>query len=179
MNINGYDIKEKITLLTDEIKLVAEQFKDSLWVFKTDNKEDPKELFEKYKTYCEKLTKLNCLQQKYNLNNTITFNEKTISLAEAIKLVSQIDSMKNMWKTAFNDKAEKVNSFFNRTESRQRPSDVEIAERATPVKESLELYKKYSTLSSQLRKLIATANSKEICIGEIGLYSEFSSELFD
>lgn len=180
MEVNGYDIKEKIKELIEQEHFLKIQFETSVYTFENEQKKNPLDIAKDYLNTCERITKLQCLQQQYNLFMSVLLEpgelNSEISLAEAVKKVSQIDCMRNMWKSTTSKKNLDI---YGRSlnSDKQRSKDIEVATRQISEEDSIIECNKYTKVASNLRKAIAIANAKYVKLGE-SPFSNFSSDLF-
>src|SRR4051812_22923035 len=100
MKLTGSKIREEIKILSAQLSAMGDEFTDSLNYFDNETKPDPKSIADKILSLEKKLGIWQAAQKHYNVAVSFDFNERTISLQEAINIVGGFARVSKLWKVA-------------------------------------------------------------------------------
>lgn len=157
MEVSGYQLREAAKVWMLRLTTVESQFEGSLIKFPGENKPAPIDLSVEIMRCEQAVALLNTAQAHFNLNTRVTVDGKSITLAQAIKLIGGAGRMEKMWRSAAT--GERTDR-YNRNNTRDKDSVVAI--RTITFNEALEQAKKAAIYAGQLRSAIAEGNANKL-----------------
>jgi hypothetical protein len=169
MKATGYQIREALRRQGLRRDASAALFDDSLTAFADDQKTHPTNIVENFKRADRAIAALQVAQDQYNLHMKVKVTEgdgtaRTITLAEAVKLVGGAGRIEKMWRSAANPKKE----HYRYQEEVRKDGEV----RAAPVMKVAALLDeadRAARWAGSLRQAIAVANTQEVELALEGL----------
>lgn len=158
MKITGYKLQHTIREASAELVVLVSQFEDSFMAFPDDEKPHPKDLYQKYLALEEKITKLQTLQGQYNLTVEVTVQDKSMTLAQAVKLVGGAGRGEKLWRS----KAKIHKDRYSIRSEEYRDKDHVYARRVMTPEECLAEAKLASKWAAALREAIQIGNATEL-----------------
>lgn len=162
MKFTGYQLREAIRRWHNKLEVSASLFNDALWVFEDDitTSPNPKEIGTVYLEAEEAVALLETAQQSYNLAVKFPLlNYGEVTLAFAVKLIGTSGRYAKMWKGCASDTG-KEKYGYNR--DKVKSADDIFAKRTIGISDAMEIYNIADRRASQIRAIIAVANSTEI-----------------
>lgn len=157
MKVNGNQIKQAIKMKGLELDSVSSTFDESLFKFADETKRTPEEIADDILKLETEISKLQAAQKFYNVNVKFDYEERQISLQEAVNLVGGTGRVSKLWRKA--SKGEKKDRYGYGRDSKTRNKEEEVAEPTITKTEALKLFKDAERKASALRNGIAEANT--------------------
>ncbi len=177
MKINGYQIREAIKRWMLQRDTFQSQFKDSLYVFEGDeSKNSPQSLMADFTKADENVAMLESTQQQFNQIVKVNIQEKTLSLAMAVKLVGGAGRREKLWREAAVPKKDK---YSYRSDEKTRDKDTEYAKPVISQSQAVQFSQNAGRFASALRNAIAIGNSQSVNIESLDLSEEEYKTLFE
>lgn len=162
MRVTGLWFRQRIKSLEADLRVLRTAFNQNLYQFPSDEDLlDPRKVQEEIWSKELAVTHLQALQAQYNLQVPIRVDGlPEMTLAQAVKLVGGAGRVEAAWKQAVGDDDEM--GYLYGQSQRQRSREDEIAVKAVPDREALELFKRASRIAGALRSAIEIANTTEV-----------------
>jgi hypothetical protein len=159
MRVNGYQLRESIKKYQLELVNLERKFNKSMFRFADqEKKEHPTRLADGLLDLEQKIVRLQTAQNEYNLAVIVNFNNKSMTLAEAVKLQGVLGRHVSRWQMFQGRDLDGEEELV-----RVQRKDV-TEERAKPVMNNDEVLEKVlaaEKMASTLKGVIARANSEE------------------
>lgn len=168
MQVNGFQIREAIKHWTLKREMAVKVFNDSGFAFAGEIKISPRDAAENVRAFDEAVAKLESFQQTFNSRIKVTFEGKSLWLAQAVKMIAGIGRLENLWKTyaskglGGNDSRRS----YGETPSTVRKEGETHAERVLPLNECVDQAAKFAKQQAALRALISSANGTQVEVPE-------------
>lgn len=158
MKVTGYQLREALRRWTTKQQISAKIFPETMFSFDVKPSVTPREVADDFWDASVAVAKIQVAQQKFNFAVSVTVDGNTMSLAEAIKLLSFAGQASKMWRTAAADNGR------DRYSARElkRSKDDEIARRVVSVQECMKASEDRDRFNSLLRSAVAKANGTEV-----------------
>lgn len=166
MRVNGFQIREAIKQWNLKREMAVKVFNDAGFAFDGETKTHPVEAAEAVRHSDEAVARLETFQQQFNSVQGFEFNGKTISLAQAVKMIAGIGRLENLWKT-YASKGLGGNDHhksWGEPPSTVRKEGEIHAKRTLPLAECVANAAKYAKQQAALRALISSANGTQIVV---------------
>lgn len=166
MRVNGFQIREAIKQWNLKREMAVKVFNDAGFAFDGETKTSPIEAAEAVRNSDEAVARLETFQQQFNSVQGFEFNGKTISLAQAVKMIAGIGRLENLWKT-YASKGLGGNDHhrsYGETPTTIRKEGEIHAKRTLPLAECVANAAKYAKQQAALRALISSANGTQIVV---------------
>jgi len=165
MRITGYQLMDRIEALRERAQTLNGQFLGSLFRFEKDavTKPDPRELMRDYLECEKKVALLQEAQAAYNVHVSVSVQDETLSLQQAVKLVGSATRIKNNWLAASKDNPDpQCHSHYYYSSTLERSKDMEYAQRVVGKQECLRLSEIAADYAAALKQAIRSGNATEI-----------------
>lgn len=166
--MNGFELKEKIEVVKKQLKENERLLTRDPSVFidrtrETITQESLTDLFSIRTTLQENLTKLEVLQERFNLETILDGpSGKKISLAECIKLRGMVDSTNKLLQNSVLLLESTTNARYRQTQTKESAYSVELRYDKSDTKKLPELVVKNDEYLGKIKALIAEGNSRTI-----------------
>lgn len=157
VTVNGFRLQNLIREQVTQRDVLAKRFTDSQTKFPNDDKPSPMVVMEKIQTAERLLSKLQVLQDQYNLAVQVTLGNESRSLAYAVNLIGSMRREEKSWRIYATGKEDR---YGYRDE--QRDANSIYAIRAMTNEEAAELSKASGRRSAQCREAIAVGNATKM-----------------
>jgi hypothetical protein len=154
MLVTGYALREAIKQWELRKDAANRVFEDSLKVFPGEDKPHPSTLIAQYLAAEVAIAQLQTAQAQYNLINAFDFEERRITLCEAVKSLGGYGRVEKLWRTASGGKKDRYGS----SEDERDPEKIYSVQVVTPM-QGVEQSTIAAKRASALRAGIATANA--------------------
>jgi len=163
MKTDGYSLREAIKQWELRKEVAERAFSSSLYKFKDEKKETPKQVVDSYLQAEDAISKLQVAQMRYNLTVQVEVQGEKMSLAEAIKRSGSAGRIEKMWKTATPQERHHRygEDHLTRTPGQER------AEATIDAKAVLGLATQAGKRTGAFRAAISTANATKVEIEDL------------
>ena len=176
MKINGYQLREAIKRWLLQRDAASQMFKDSLFSFQGEEKDDPAKMMADFIVADRNVARLEETQQIYNQAVICSVQAERLTLALCVKLVGGAGRQEKMWREAAVGKKER---YAYREESRERDKDKEYATPALSIQQYSEQSRVAAKYASGLRNAIARGNATDVDAIELKLTADECKTLFE
>lgn len=174
--VTGYQIREAINRWSLRLQTSTRLFKDSIWKFEEEAKENPAVVVSQVSDAHDSISRLKEIQQFYNRQVKVDLPDETITLALAVQLLPGAGQVEKMWRDAATDTGRDRYSYRETS----RDKDHEYAQRQISVQDAAKRAEDAARWASSLRNAISRGNTKEVAVGEVFQLSEQQfKKLFD
>lgn len=163
--VSGYQLREAIRRWELRKDSSFERFGESLIYFPDDPKPDPVGLADSFSQAEDAIVALQVAQMRYNLLVKVSVLGVEMPLGQAVKRIGGAGRLGKMWRDATGNKKDRYSTYREDT----RKSDEIRANRTMPVNECMSRADKAAVFAGAMRAAIATGNSVQLPIAEIGL----------
>ena len=153
VTVNGFRLQNLIREQVTQRDVLAKRFTDSQTKFPNDDKPSPTVVMEKIQTAERLLSKLQVLQDQYNLAVQVTLGNESRSLAYAVNLIGSMGREEKSWRIYATGKEDRYGY-----QDEQRDANSIYATRAMTNEEAAELSKAAGRRAAQCREAIAVGN---------------------
>jgi hypothetical protein len=160
MLVTGYALREAIKQWELRKDAANRVFEDSLKVFPGEDKPHPSKLIEQYLAAEVAIAQLQTAQAQYNLLVSFDFEERTMTLCEAVKSLGGYGRVEKLWRTASGGKKERYGSSSDDERDPEKIYAVQVVKPMQGVEQSTIAAKR----ASALRAGIATGNATTVVI---------------
>lgn len=165
MKVNGFQIRESIKHWTLRREMAIKLFNDEGFIFQDETKVIPAIRAAEVQKADEAVAKLESFQQLFNAAQSVTFNEASITLSQAVKMVAGIGRMENLWKAyaskGLSGQAASRRGYGESTNDVRKDGETH-AVRVTPLETCIDAATKFARQQAALRALIASGNGHQI-----------------
>jgi hypothetical protein len=154
----GYALREAIKQWELRKDAASRVFDTTLMKFPGEEKPNPEELINKYFEAEMAIAQLQTAQSEYNLHVSFAFEDKFITLSEAVKSLGGYSRVEKLWRTASG--GGKKESYY-RNDNERDPTKQYATQVIAPM-EGVEKATIAARRASALRAAIATGNAKEL-----------------
>ena len=154
VTVNGFRLQNLIREQVTQRDVLAKRFTDSQTRFPGEDKPIPEVVMEKLRTAERLISKLQVLQDQYNLAVQITLGNESRSLAYAVNLIGSMGREEKAWRTYATGKDDRYGYRDD-----QRDANSIYAVRAMTSESAAELAKIAGRRSAQCREAIAVGNA--------------------
>lgn len=169
MKITGYAITQAIKQQELKRDSAKTSFSSSLKAFPDETKKSPLLLADQLMQAEEAIAKLQALQMRYNLSVNVKVQEKSMTLAEAIKRVGGVGRLEKLWRSVATPAESRYSGYDDR-----RESSVVVAVPTVSQDDAAKKASQYTRLASTFRAAIAVGNGSELEVED--LYKSFFEE---
>lgn len=176
MKVDGVQIREALSRWKTKADTLATQFPEACWAFQGEEKQSPFDVHDSVVNAEEAVAQLEELQQAYNSNVCVLVQDKSMTLARAVKLVGGAGRRAKAWKDVARDTGRDRYS-----SGRTRSTTEEVAKRTVSVEEALGRHAAAERYASAIRSAIARGNMTQVEIGSnaVVAFQGFDSSLFE
>lgn len=168
--ITGYRIREALKQWNLRAATLHKQFTNSLKRFEDEEEADPRYLSNEALRAEFAIAKLQEVQEKYNLAVTLPFENRRLTLSQAVKMLGGLTRAEREWKEVSQATNDRASIFGNQG---VRDPEKKYARDTISVKDATEEALKAARRTSALRSAIAVANAKTVFFGDDPELSEF------
>lgn len=156
MLVTGYALREAIKQWELRKDASNRVFEDSLKIFPGEDKPHPSKLIEEYLAAEVAIAQLQTAQAMYNLEVTFDFEERLITLCEAVKSLGGYSRVEKLWRTAAG--GSKKDRYYGGTADERDPAKTYAVQVVSPM-QGVEQSTIAAKRASALRAGIATGNA--------------------
>ncbi len=175
MQVNGFQIREAIKQWTLKREMAIKVFNDAGFVFEGETKIPPHRAAEEIETSDAAVAQLETFQQAFNASHMVTFNGKSITLSQAVKMIAGIGRLENLWKTYASKglAGNESRHSYGETPATVRKDGEVHAKRVMPLADCVAKATQYAKQQAALRGLISSANGTLITVPDdlVGLFT--------
>lgn len=157
VTVNGFRLQNLIREQATQRDVLSKRFVDSQTKFPNESKPDPQEVMAKLRTSERLLSKLQVLQDQYNLTVQINLEGEQQPLAHAVNLIGSMGREEKAWRVYATGKEDR---YGYRDE--QRDANAIYAVRALTNEAAAELSKTAGRQAAQCREAIAVGNATKV-----------------
>ena len=169
--VTGYEIREAINRWRLRKQVAERQFRDSVYVFKGDDKKSLDELATIFTEADTNIALLEDLRQNFNMQTKVRVADKEMTLSVAVKLFGGRGRLEKLWRDACIEPHDRYSSGYDR---RARSNDQEYAQRSVNMGDCMTRADEAAKNASQLRSAISVANGNKIVVPR-----EYPANLFE
>lgn len=160
MKVNGFAFREALKRWELRRETAANQFTDSLYRFKDDDKLSPDDAMRAFEQAEQAVSTLQAAQARYNLAVSCMIQGKAISLHEVVKRIGGAGRAEAMWRGFAG--AKKKERYSYEREDRTRAATDERAFRTISVPEAMKRAQAAAKYAGSLREAMAMGNTQQI-----------------